>query len=168
MKGLFLKLLIVLFIAGQAYAFAPSVVVHIGQYNVVGDKVADITTAIENAVLDVLYDSGSIVSGVPVSMNIADSVNIDNAIDEAIKGYMSYIVYISVVYNETQSNDFMHFAFDNIKSVHWQIIRAKDGLCVYEEESIIPKKKNDETDSFVIQNFSQQLGFDIQEALSNS
>lgn len=167
-KFLLQKIVVFFFMGVSSLAFSSSVSILMSQYDNSVSTPRKTTYLIENGIMDVLYDSGVIVSSVPVNINTKNEVALNIAIQDAKNGYFMYAVHVSVYYKSGLSNNPKKILLEDIKSIDWEIVRISDKSFVYEEKNILPLKYQDESDILVINRFAKDLGIKIQNVLNEN
>ncbi|MGI5173989.1 hypothetical protein H0R92_10390 [Treponema sp. OMZ 840] len=156
----------ILFFFSAVFSFASSVSVFMYQKDAGVDLLRGTTIAVENEVLETLFDSGYIVSSVAAAKTDAD---INQALAEALKnsaeGFFDIMVQITVRYNDIIPENPAKIVFSDIQSIDWRIFRVKNKTCIAEKKQDIGQKYEGETDSKALKRVAKEVGYAIEKIL---
>ncbi len=161
MKSFCFIVLTMFILCSSAFAYAPSIVVQMAQHDSEREVLRESTFILENGVLDVFFEAGYIVSSLPTSINKEIKDILKETTQVAREGYMSYVVYINVHYRSYDIEVDETIAVDDIESVDWQVVNAKDMSVLGEGKTQAVTKISGENDLLAMRRFSNDLGADI-------
>ena len=145
----------------NVFGFGSSVVVQMAQFG--DDNLIDTTILLEDGILDILFDSGYIVTNFPVSTNKDYKVLEKEMIFDARAGYMNDIVYIGVKYYNSKSDTIITVA--DIESVQVKIINSKTKSVLFDGIIDGEQKGQYETDITAVKHFANSIGLEIKKQL---
>ncbi len=161
MKSFFIIIVAIFILCSGAFAFSPSIVVQMAQHDSKSEVLRESTFILENGVLDTFFEAGYIVSSLPTSINKEIKDILKETTQTAREGYMSYVVYINVYYRSYDIKIDETIAIDDIESINWQVVNAKDMSVLGEGKTQAPSKVPGENDLLAMRRFSNDLGADI-------
>lgn len=165
MKKIVTRLLVVCFICSNCFSFGSSVVVQMSQLGVEGEKIKDTTLLIEDGILDVLFESGYIVTNLPISINVDYSTQSKKMIENAKSAYMNTIVYVGLSYHNFGNAEDKTIVVSDIDFVDVKIVNAKTSAILFEGFIDGEQKGQYETDITAVKHFANSIGLDIKRQL---
>ncbi len=157
-----MKMVFVLFFVFSTFAFAPSIAVQMAQHDIDRDTLRESTFILEDGILDTLFESGFIVSSLPISINKDTHSTQREIINQARLGYINYVVCIDVYYSSYGISAEEALTVTDIESIDWRIVNTSSLDVLSNGKILAPSKKSGETDVVAIKRFSNDVGVEIE------
>ncbi len=163
----YISILLLLFLVSvNSFAFGTSVVIQMAQGS--DDALKEATLLIEDGVLDILFDSGYIVTNLPACINKSYESLQEKMIQETKKIYMNTVVYIGVQYYDFGSSKDKIISVSDIESVQMKIIDVKTKNELYSGLITGEQKGQYETDIIAVKHFATSIGLEIKKQLEKT
>ncbi len=165
MKKIVTSLLVLFFIPVSVFSFGSSVVIQMAQHGTDDETIKETTILIEDGILDILFESGYIVTNLPITVLLSYDSLQEKMISDAISAYMNTIVYVGVNYHDYSIAHDKTIAVSDIDTIDVKFINARKKSVLFEESIDGIQKGQYETDITAVKHFANSIGLEIKQQL---
>jgi len=162
-------LFVLLFGMCSTIVFAKTITILSCQKNAGTDTILDVMTQIETGVMDILFDSGHIVtSEQPILYEKMPKEYTNILKNYKTEGAVQYLVYLELRFNIKDSEHPERAGYNDLTEMYWKIIRISDNVIIAENEQNIKNKiVNFDENVKECRSLGKKLGLEINTIIMN-